>query len=359
VQRNATTTIIEEYEKQCGLYSAFTEKIEKLTIELIKENGLRVHSITSRVKTRDSLKAKVAASERQFSKISDVPDVSGIRIITYFDSDVDSVAKVIEKEFDVDREHSVDKRKLLDPDRFGYLSLHYVVRLPASRLQLTEYKRFAKCQAEIQIRSILQHAWAEIEHDLGYKGKYAVPSEIRRRFSRLAGLLEIADTEFGQIRDSLQEYERTVSQQIIDAPASVLINKGSLLSFVKSNPLVHEIDNKIASIAGGSRIIEDEGFISRQVDKLHYVGLKSIADLNSSLTESREIVVAFAKLWFDRKYKTLNASICLVYLLYVLVARKKSVTGAYNYLKAFDIGPPEDRKIVAKELISTYSKACV
>lgn len=64
--------------------------------------------------------------------MSDIKDISGIRIITFFPDDVDAVAKLIQKEFAIDYSQSVDKRILLDPDRFGYLSLHYVAKLTPS-----------------------------------------------------------------------------------------------------------------------------------------------------------------------------------------------------------------------------------
>jgi len=330
--------------------------MEKLIRELIKENGLRVHSVTSRVKTKEKLREKVTQSEGKFSKLSDVPDISGIRVITYFTDDVDSIAKVVEKEFDVDEKRSVDKRELLDPDRFGYLSLHYVVKLPTARLKLTEYRRFKDCHTEIQIRSILQHAWAEIEHDLGYKSKQAIPREIRRRFSRLAGLLEIADTEFTQIRDSLIEYETIVPERIIETPASVLIDKVSLVSFVKTSSIVRELDGKIASIAG-ARIFEDERFISGHVADLHYVGLETIADVDSSLRKFREIIIRFAKLWITPdKYKTLNSGLCLYYLSLVLIGSEKSIDEAYNYLAEFGIGADEEQRRLAEDIISVYAK---
>lgn len=349
------TAIMNEYDKRCVLYSDFTKKVKKLVGELLEENNFRVHSVTSRVKTRKSLQTKLARSEGEFSKLSDVTDISGIRIITYFADDIDSMAKMIEKEFDVDFECSIDKRLLLDPDRFGYLSLHYVVKLSKSRLRLTEYRRFADCQTEIQIRSILQHAWAEIEHDMGYKGKQAVPKKIRRRFSRLAGLLEIADAEFAEIRDSLLKYEKTVPKLIVDAPASVLIDKASLHSFVRNSPLVREIDGRIASVAQSS-IVEDVEAISSTVAKLQSIGLETVADVDSSLREFGEIIVEFAKSWISpSKYETLHAGICLFYLCYVLVGRKKSIEEAYNYLARFGIGA--DQKTLAKKLISTYIQA--
>jgi putative GTP pyrophosphokinase len=190
--KDLVAELVRNYEQQYPLYCAFTERVEKLISEFIRENGVRVHSIASRVKEKDSFRNKLSRSDVGYQSLRDVTDISGIRIITYFDI----VAKLIEEEFDVDRVNSADKRALLDPDRFGYLSLHYIAMLPAVRLKLTEYRRFADLKVEIQIRSILQHTWAEIEHDLGYKNQQSVPKEVRRRFSRLAGLLEIADSEF-------------------------------------------------------------------------------------------------------------------------------------------------------------------
>ena len=93
---------------------------------------------------------------------------------------VDKLAKVIERNFKIDTENSIDKR-VMDPERFGYSSLHYIVEYTPERLKLIEYKYFTGIKFEIQIRSILQHAWAETEHDLGYKSK----NEVQRRFEEM------------------------------------------------------------------------------------------------------------------------------------------------------------------------------
>ena len=162
MRRDTVETILKEYRNKCALYENFTKKIEALTKELISIKGMRVHPISSRTKEETSLKNKVARPGGGYSTLNDVTDITGVRVITFFDGDVDAVAEVIEKEFDIDVENSVDKRKLMDPDRFGYLSLHYVAKLSAARLQLSEYKQFSDCNFEIQIRSILQHTWAEI-----------------------------------------------------------------------------------------------------------------------------------------------------------------------------------------------------
>lgn len=53
--------------------------------------------------------------------------------------------------------------------RLGYQSIHYLVKLPDQKTEWAEYKRFEGLIAEIQVRTILQHAWAEMEHDIQYK----------------------------------------------------------------------------------------------------------------------------------------------------------------------------------------------
>jgi putative GTP pyrophosphokinase len=270
--------ILREYDDQFPVYNAFTDKVNGLVGELLKDGGLRVHSITSRLKAKDTLRDKLSRAEEDYSKLSDVTDICGLRIITYFADEVDAVARVIEQEFEIDAANSVDKRVLLDPDRFGYLSLHYVSKLSHMRLKLVEYRRFVDCKVEIQIRSILQHTWAEIEHDIGYKSKQSIPKEVRRRFSRLAGLLEIADSEFAQIRNDLEHYAEAVPQRISDAPELVSIDRASLFAFVKENRTVLKLDREIAASVKAS-LVEDRQWLEGLVNNLHYVGLETIADV--------------------------------------------------------------------------------
>jgi putative GTP pyrophosphokinase len=156
-----------EYVEEKPRYEAYTKKIEELIKALLEESNTQVHSVTSRTKEIDRFTEKVKREGKEYEEFSDVTDLSGVRIICYFADQVDIVAKLIEDNFWVHLESSIDKRKILDPDRFGYLSLHYVVELSKYRANLPEYERFKNLLCEVQMRSILQHAWAEIEHDLG------------------------------------------------------------------------------------------------------------------------------------------------------------------------------------------------
>jgi ppGpp synthetase/RelA/SpoT-type nucleotidyltranferase len=107
----------------------------------------------------------------------------------------------------------VDKNLiLLKEEKFGYGSIHYLARLKENRTNLLEYSRFKNLTAEIQIRTILQHAWAEIEHDIQYKAVETIPSSIRRRFMSLAGMLEIG-TEFQAIQDEDERLRRRLGNR--------------------------------------------------------------------------------------------------------------------------------------------------
>lgn len=83
---------------------------------------------------------------------------------------------MIDNEFEV--LERIDKTSS-DPDKLGYQSIHYLVRYPNTRTSLSDFQQFSDLIAEIQVRTILQHAWAEIEHDIQYKAVAAVPELIR------------------------------------------------------------------------------------------------------------------------------------------------------------------------------------
>ena len=323
--------ILNEYDQQCDIFEEFTSVTNRLILDLLKSNSLRVHSVTSRVKTKESISDKITKSaEDIYQTVDDIHDVCGIRIITYYPDEVDAVAAIIQKEFNIDYNSSVDKRSILDPDRFGYLSLHYIAKLSSKRLRLTEYNRFKKCKTEIQIRSILQHTWAEIEHDLGYKTKLAVPTHIRRRFSQLAGLLELADDTFVQIRDTLADYESIISDRINKTPESVQIDQASLLTFVKQSKILIQIDKEIASQIGVTlrRNISND-FVISHIPRLHYVNIKNAAELSDHLNIHKDTVVKITSTFLRRAYEMkqltrlpIRRGTGILYLFYFLLLKR-------------------------------------
>lgn len=363
--KNILDGILKEYDEKYRTIESFTSDLEKLLSKLLNSANLRVHSVTSRVKTRDSLIAKCGRiSEVKYKRLNDITDISGIRIITFFPDEVDAVAELIQKEFKINYKLSDDKRAELDPDKFGYLSLHYIAKLSRGRLRLAEYRRYKDLQAEIQIRTILQHTWAEIEHDLGYKTKLSVPRDVRRRFSQLAGLLELADNTFAQIRDDLSRYEANIPNQIREVPELVQIDKASLLAFIGDSELVRQIDTEISTktnIELSSSISED--IVTGRITPLNYLNINTIADLNANMEKKKDLIVKYAvtyltsritTLYGEKPGGTLTRAISLLYFVYLLLVEKApSLESLINTIEesGMKVANPDD---LAKLLLSAY-----
>jgi len=278
--------ILEEYDATFHIYDNFRLKSEQLIKELIGYENIDYHQITSRTKNRNSLFQKLEKKEK-YTKLNEITDIVGIRIITYFEDEVDSIASMIEREFDVDKSNSIDKREL-ENDRFGYKSLHYVASLSFSRLHLTEFKTFEFLKMEVQIRTILQHSWAEIEHDIGYKGDITIPNFAKRAFYRVAALLETADSEFLKLKNNLKEYENKIPELIQNSPSKVLLDAASLKSFILNNDLLKHIAEDEAErinlkIHWSLDQPESEPFIEGLLNMLDRMGLKTIKELNDRL----------------------------------------------------------------------------
>lgn len=204
--------VIKQYiSEQRDTYRILSEKTRERLSSILRSKGIVPHSITSREKGPEELREKITKEgEAPDVLFNGITDLAGVRIIAYFPSDVDKIVPLIEKEFDVDSRHSMDKRLSSDPAIFGYASVHFVVELGPELFKLPEFASFRNKKCEIQVRTILQHAWAEIEHDIVYKSPGDIPFRVRRRFACLAGLLEIADREF----ESLRQNEMAVRQAI-------------------------------------------------------------------------------------------------------------------------------------------------
>lgn len=187
----------------------------------------------------------------------------------------------------------------MEVDRFGYLSLHYIVSLSEDRTNLTEYKEFQNIKFEIQIRSMLQHTWAEIEHDLGYKSSVGLPNHIKRDFSRVASLLEIADKEFLNIKNNLEEYKVDVGKNIQETliEQNIEINRITLIEFTRSKFSSSKVDYIIAntSISSINSEVEDN-FIDEIVKSFKGFNIYTIGDLQGILESSVPFSIKFFKL---------------------------------------------------------------
>ncbi len=285
-----TTSILAEFDSSKFLLQEFGDVIFTLIKSLVKQK-IQPHQINFRIKDKDSLSNKLVKKNNKYKSIEEITDLVGLRIITYFEDDIDIVSEIFVSEFEIDKPNSVDKRQI-ESDKFGYRSLHYVASLNKERSKLAEYKKYKGLKFEVQIRSILQHSWAEIEHDLGYKGETEMPLSAKRTFYRVAALLEQADIEFVKLRQQIEQHESTIKSQILERTSETLIDKSSIIAFIKESTILTEIEKEIESLTceRGSRT-DSSLPADRILENVKKHNIKSLFDLESLLQTNKQNII--------------------------------------------------------------------
>ena len=229
--------ILDEYREAQPMLERMKEEVLALLRDALDRNGIIVTAVEARIKTEESLSGKLALKGAKYASMEDITDILGARIVTFYTDDVDRIAAMAEQLFEIDWDNSVDKRKLHQLDSFGYNSLHYICKLPGYPLRF-----------ELQLRTTLQHAWAAINHDIGYKTGVEIPREYMRRMNRLAGILEMVDDEFSRIRAEITDYRRRVQQLVRKGQLDdVLLDGDTFRSYLQIRPF-DALNKRIAAI---------------------------------------------------------------------------------------------------------------
>jgi ppGpp synthetase/RelA/SpoT-type nucleotidyltranferase len=189
---------LHDYEKEFDEYRAAASTVERHIESLVIDARREIHLVAARAKTLDSLRSKLR--RKGYSNPRDqITDLIGVRVITYYKDDVDPVVSLLKSALRIDQKNSTDKRKMLDLRSFGYRSVHLIAYLETTKMRHLP-EGFRGKRFEIQVRSLLEHAWAEIEHEIVYKSGINHSNVVLRSFAALAGTLELLDSEFGDLR---------------------------------------------------------------------------------------------------------------------------------------------------------------
>jgi len=204
-----------DYDELKPSYQMLVDHVNHIITSSVKKKKIKIHSTKSRVKEFSSFSEKV---ERKGYKepFSDCTDFAGCRVVCLFLNQVEEIKKIIQEEFDVIE--VTDKRSSKKFDQFGYLSLHMLVKIPKHRLKFVEYSELKDLVCEVQIRTILQEAWAEIEHYLNYKStKEEKNEELLRKMFSLSGMFEVADSTFEEISKGFSKMVHKAKDNSISA----------------------------------------------------------------------------------------------------------------------------------------------
>ena len=274
--------ILDEYRERLPIYEKIRSTVNDRLRQCLNENGLVVAALESRIKTEKSLTGKLELKGYKYRTVEDITDIVGVRIVTFFSDEVDIISALVEKLFDIDWDNSVDKRKKLEIDRFGYMSLHYICRLPEA---LCDDPSLTRIRFELQMRSALQHVWANMQHDTGYKTDVEIPVEHQRSLNRLAGILELADEQFSRIRKEINDYRRNVQSLVASGNFDeVPLNGDTFRSYCELRPFKRLAD-KIATI-NQAELYEDSPMPYYNV--LVHMGMKTIGDIERMRLENSD-----------------------------------------------------------------------
>jgi ppGpp synthetase/RelA/SpoT-type nucleotidyltranferase len=177
--------------------------------------------VQTRTKEIASFAEKILRKRKRYTHATDglppdplarITDLCGGRVVTQTADQVLAICEFIEATFDIDPRNSEDASQRLKSAEFGYRSVHYVVLVNPARLKAAGIKQAVPAElmglkAELQVRTLLEHAWADIGHQLAYKAEIKVPESIRRQFATLAAVLEQADREFGRLVQGLEQFK--------------------------------------------------------------------------------------------------------------------------------------------------------
>lgn len=341
--------IVKKYEKSFEIYESFEtilkNYIQGLLDKAIQEGKLDKESveIKSRTKEIESFKGKISRDDKKLKykdPLSEITDLVGIKIMLTSLKDENIVYELLKLEMkdNIDKENSVDKTEDIKKERkFGYLGRHLVVFYDENMFELGKHlinkeihpSHFKGLRAEIQIKTLLQHVWAEVEHKARYKAGEELSNDKKRYFDRLAALIEVADDLF---KDLVEESEKInqISKQKIQKEQEALESQSEQTQQEskkdskdkKQSPAVSSetialylaneiIKNKFKDIEQKDTfyilVDEEPSFVSMQFIKLlKEVGIHRTIDLERLFKESNvQLLHKYAKNELkDNKYKS-------------------------------------------------------
>lgn len=295
MHQNLAVDILEKYEARFPTQDAFTRSVSVLCQTIVSSQGIELATIEARTKTPESLREKLGRSDKvgKYKELDDVTDLSGVRIVLFMKEDCERIITVLKNTLNIDEVNSTNKEDLLDPDRFGYTSSHLVASYGQDRAGLIEFQPYLGMKAEIQVRTVLQHAWAAIDWKLRYKNKSEVPKILRRRLYRISALLESADDGFSALNDEAGKIRLEYESQIKKGSKNISVDGESINIFLKEDKTWTELRDQLKK--NGVQITSSIGKNKTRSDSLLKIidgaGISDLSLIKNILTANSQDIV--------------------------------------------------------------------
>ena len=266
-----------KYEEIRPQFIAFTDALHHELDMLLDEPGIAISQLEARTKTVRSFTEKISRKRKYTNPLQEITDLSGLRVIVPGPADIAPVGKLIRADFDIDEENSISSGADIEPDRFGYRAEHYVIRLKSEQCQRTAWSKFAGFSAEIQVRTVMQHAWAAVDHKIRYKGPN-LPVELQRRLFRLSALLELADEQFAALQVNSAELREAYAKSVARGDLDVELDALSLGAFIEESRVDRRWAETARSLGYGKPSV-DQMDLSSVLETVRQVEIRDLASL--------------------------------------------------------------------------------
>jgi len=345
--------LLQQHAECIALYEGFAALLSGLLSDWLQPRWteLGLFSVTGGAKDAGRAYRKMLRENGKYERVSDLPDLARVRVVTYFVDKVDKIVDVIKSRLIMsDREEGLGPG---DPRVFGFGGRKLLVRLPEHLIRYPVPEQFKSCAAEIQVCTILQHVWAQMEHP-HYEGHFGASWELGRGFYRMAGLLEVADHEFVRIRTLSEERIDAVDVRLKARPDSLPIDVVTLYKYYRSERAAASLDSEIAgmraetvkgTVKGKAEIIADMHFMKMCASKLGIVGLQTIGEVQRQIEKNRVLILKMAKTMSPTSIQGgIMEGTCLLYLSYVTACLRGSLNDACELFRRIDVSSGDVQK---------------
>lgn len=281
-----------EYNSNDILYKSLEQEVKYILEVKLLEQGIKIHSILSRIKEFDSFYEKIDRKNLS-NPFAEIKDIVGIRVICLFKSDIEKIGGIIKEFLDVvEEDNKIDDFEQVSS--FGYMSFHYIAKLK-DEYTGPRYDSIKTINFEIQVRTISMDAWANISHYLDYKSEEDIPKELKKDFHALSGLFYVADSHFEFFMKSILEAQREKELEVKNMLENERVDSSSHEKIVEDltfDSLKSYLEQKFAD-----REVSDPKVISDLFKELSTAGYKTLNELDDVINRTKNAFELYEKLY--------------------------------------------------------------
>lgn len=289
------------YVEKLSLYEEYTSRIRNLVQDLVEREDIEICSIEGWAKEPvEVVRYLSAQGDSGALDLDRIADLVTVRVLLRFPEDVYKVEEIVCSEFDVDLEHSIPSSGLEDPFRFGYPAVVYSLSLSESRSSLREWRKYLGLGFRLELRTVLQEAWATISPRVNLNVDSVSEKKLKRKLVRLAALLEEADEGFLSLWEEVKDVsvlvppvpEPSIPKEEPVISAEKTFTQDELYAFFNDESGILNKWSSIAIKAGFPIFVPSPNYLKESFEYLYKVfraaGIDTLSEVRKFLAELDE-----------------------------------------------------------------------